>query len=332
MAFQRAVGLTVLILLLLLCSTWSLQLAYRVLNNWLDNALPLIPLSLAAGLIISCGQIDIASGSVFGLAGMTTLFLMSVFPVTLSFGWSLSWLATIATYGAVFGLVVYGKIPALLCTFGISFCAQSFSVLISKWMSDNSQSLVLPIKGPIAIFGWSWMWTLVVLAVLFWWRHRTIYGLEHIAVGIDADAARIAGVSINSVYAFAFLSSGFLVGVSSLTFMIAYSQGGWAVNTGWGKELFAIAAAVIGGSRITGGRFEPLTISLATVLMAAIREVVVGALRMPAQLESLFLGIALILIALLDFSDRPQSPRLILGWIGGRKRSTGDGINNGRTG
>src|SRR5437763_7464621 len=66
----RAFLLLILLLILLAVPTRSPLMAVLVLKNWLRSALPLAPLSLAAALIISCGQIDIASGAAFSFVGM----------------------------------------------------------------------------------------------------------------------------------------------------------------------------------------------------------------------------------------------------------------------
>jgi ribose/xylose/arabinose/galactoside ABC-type transport system permease subunit len=120
---------------------------------------------------------------------------------------------------------------------------------------------------------------------------------------MDAKAAEIAGVDIKRVYFAAFLMSGALVGLSALLSLVAVQRGGWAPNTGWGKELLAIAAAVLGGCRITGGRFDPVCVALATLLMFAVRDTI-SALSLPVELEYVVLGVGVILVALIDFSER----------------------------
>lgn len=303
----RAFILVILLFVVLALSTKSPEHAMGVMSYWIRDALPLVALSLAAGIIISCGQIDIASGAAFSLVGMIVLAMMAqlgsggTFILWSSLG---AWVIVILFYILMYLLIIVGRIPALLCTLGLAFCAKSFSLLLQSFMHGATRTV--PIDGAVRVFAWSSLWIPVVLGMLLFWRYFSDFGLYHIAVGLDVKSAQIAGIRTKLVYFAAFLMSGVLVGLSSILFLVGFQRGGWAPDTGWGKEMLAIAAAVIGGCRITGGRFDPICVALATILVVAVRDASTS-LSKTTDLEYLLLGIGVIVVALLDFSDRVWS-------------------------
>ncbi len=316
---RRALILCLLIVLVLLISMKSPSNVVDIMRNWLHDAVPLVALALAAGIIISCGQIDIASGAIFSLSGMLIVDWTHRFAtggMSLIYACFAAWGLTIAFYLAMYVLVIVRRIPALLCTLGLAFCAQSAALWLQS--SLNGQSLTVPIEGPIKLFSWSIPWMLLVLGVLVIWRYVSDFGLLHIAVGLDPKAAQIAAVKTKAVYLSAFLIAGALVGLSSILFLADFQRGGWSANTGWGKELFAIAAAVFGGCRITGGRFDPICISLATLLVVAVRDAS-SVLSRSVELENLFLGAGVIVVALLDFSEHSRQRSSVPGPERGRR-------------
>ena len=292
-----------LLLTILVLSTRSPENATHVLENWLRGGLPLVALALAAGLIISFGQIDIASGSIFSLVGMIVLALMHRVGVTTAVIFSgilIAWLTVILVYLLIYVLVVICRIPALLCTLGLAFCAKSVSVVLQAYL--QSGSMTVPVDNWIRVFGWSFLWIPVVIGALLFWRLFLDSGLYHVALGADAKSAENARVLTRRVYFRGFLMSGVLVGLSSILFLVGFQKGGWQPSTGWGEELFAIAGAVIGGCRITGGRFEPVSIAIATILIVGVKDI--SGLFGSVELEYLLLGVGVIGVALLDFSDR----------------------------
>jgi ribose/xylose/arabinose/galactoside ABC-type transport system permease subunit len=329
----RAFLLIVLLAVLLAASTSSPHVAILVLSNWLRSALPLVPLALAAGLIISCGQIDIASGAAFSFVGMILIawsrYSGARNPIAI--GILIAWSAVIVFYALMYTLVVRARIPALLCTLGLALCGQSISLILQAFINRPIASvspsgvggMTVPLMD-LGIFTWNTTWILVVVGIFAVWRYASYAGLDHIAVGMDPVAAEISGIKTQAIYLRAFLISGFLVGLSAILFLVNVQLGGWATNMGWGKELFAIAAAVIGGCRITGGRLHPISVALATILVFGITDIT-NSLNIPLEFNYLFLGAGVIVVALIDaVRIRPRSTysrksRLSQFQLGGRR-------------
>lgn len=310
-ARRVVLALALALLVVVSCDTWrALRL---VLLNWGQNAPPLVCLALAAGVVLSCRSLDIASGAIFSLCGMLLILLANLAPEFVLLG-------TVAALG--FALAVYYLmgllsfrlgIPALLCTLAAGFCAKSGSVLIYSYLKgvglfSSPEGLVLERRLNLTTeqsipllsnTGINLIWTAGLIGVLWLWRSRSDWGIKHIAVGMDASAARMAGIDASAIRVRAFLVAGGLVGLGALFFLFDASQGGWSPDIGWNRELIAIAAAVIGGTRITGGRFDALSIALAAVLIFALRDVV-DSFGWPPDYSLLATGVALIAIGIID--------------------------------
>lgn len=285
-----------------------------VMKAWLVDALPLVPLGLAAGLIISCGQIDIASGSVFSAAGMIALFWTYALTNKPFLGLAVSLAFAIAFYGLMYWLVVHGKIPSLLCTLGMAMCAKSISIVFQAALfgigiatyhhllnidKAHSGRMTLPISPVIQFTGSGFVWGTITVGLLILWRYYSNFGLDHIALGMNSAGAEFAGVNRARVFLIAFLVSGMLVGISSVSYLTSVANGGWTSDQGWGYELTAIAAAVLGGTRISGGRFDPLCIALGVLVVHGMHFIVTASL-IPNELELFILGIAVAGVGLTD--------------------------------
>ncbi|HLR05476.1 MAG TPA: hypothetical protein VK117_06665, partial [Pyrinomonadaceae bacterium] len=92
----------------------------------------------------------------------------------------------------------------------------------------------------------------VVLVVFSWMLRNLAAGRALYAVGSDAEAARLAGIEPPRVTFFVFVLVGVLVGLAALLNAVRFST--VPSNAGLGLELKAVAAVVVGGTAITGGR------------------------------------------------------------------------------
>jgi len=307
----RGTTLCALLLILVLAQPGS---SYNILLACFERSVALVPLAWAAGLIISCGKIDIASGALFSVVGMIMLAWMTYLVpqgMPLELGLLGAVFFTAMTYLIMATIIVLGRVSALLCTLSFLFLGQGISVTLNSLLKcsayfqrlcrDREGSLTIPTDYLIDFFSRnaSGVWLLVILGALMIWRYRSESGLRHIAVGMDAQAAKIAGIKTNQIYFAAFAMSGVLVACSALIRLFAIAGGGWSPNTGWGYELLVIASAVLGGCRITGGKFNPIVITVATVLISAVMDAIDGA-GFAVELVYPFFGLGLVVVALLD--------------------------------
>jgi ribose/xylose/arabinose/galactoside ABC-type transport system permease subunit len=248
----------------------------------------------AVNQVILAREIDVSTGGllalccfVYGNVGLSVGGLM--LPL-------LAALATGAVVGAINGvLATSGRIPSIITTLGMQLVLRGAVLL---WAANG----VLSIPQPSRWFGLGSIVgvpvPLVILALAYFIfatlsRHTT-WGRNVLAVGGNPRAALAIGLPIGWVRFRAFVGVGLACGLASAVF--AGQLGQMQATVAKGFELQVIAAVVLGGTRITGGRGSPI----APIIGAALVGVVLNALTLndvPVTFEELVLG-ALILSAI----------------------------------
>src|ERR687893_3277088 len=223
------------------------------LESILTSVAVLGVIALAVNQVILCGEIDISTGSMLGLCAVASGAV-----ATSTGGLLLPLLAGVAVgalAGAVNGLLVtLGRIPSIIVTLGMLYALRGVILLVTggTWITGVPEATrflgtgkVLGISVPVLIlFGLFLVMELVN-------RHST-WGRNVFAVGGNRVAARFAGLPVNRVRFMAFALVGVFVGIASLIYV--GRAGSVQTNTGVGLELQAVAAVVIGGTSISGGR------------------------------------------------------------------------------
>jgi ribose/xylose/arabinose/galactoside ABC-type transport system permease subunit len=251
-------------------------------------------IALAVNQVILCGEIDISTGSMMGLCAV------AAGAVAVSYGGLilplLAGVGVGALAGAVNGfLVTVGRIPSIIVTLGMLYALRGVILLVTggTWITGIPESA--RVLGTGSTFGIGY--PVILLFVLFLImelvsRHST-WGRNVFAVGGNRRAARFAGLSIDRVRFLAFVLVGVFVGVASVVYL--GRAGSVQTNTGTGLELQAVAAVVIGGTSISGGRGSSLAALTGAVLIGVILNGLV-LLGVPGIWQQAVLG-ALILLA-----------------------------------
>src|SRR3954466_2339304 len=260
-------------------------------------------------LVILTAGIDLSVGSVLGLTGCLAAELLvhgvGVVPAIVIA------MAAGAAIGVFNGsLVAYGKLPPFIVTLGMLGIARG-AVLV---LTDASTVQPLPDSfGNIAngdfigLPNLLWMFAVVVVVASFVLR-RTVFGRYIYAVGSNPESARLAGVPVNRVLVAVYAISGLLAAVGGVLFTSRLNAG--VPTAGTGYELNAIAACVIGGASLFGGR--------GGAFGAAAGALIVGVLNNGGNLlaiNSFYLQIIIgaLILAAVAFDQwqgaRPRGPR-----------------------
>jgi ribose transport system permease protein len=136
-----------------------------------------------------------------------------------------------------------------------------------------------------------WLSMLIAAAVWVYMRHRPS-GRHWYAIGGDANAARLAGIRVRRRVIAAYVLVGVMTGLAGC--VLIGSGGTVQQNSGTGLELKVIAAVVIGGTSILGGRGTVLGTLLGALLVGTVTSAVT-ILNWPSQLANLFVGIFIVL-------------------------------------
>ncbi len=255
--------------------------------------------AIGAAMIIGAGGIDLAPGAVIALASVITghLYVVS--------GWPL-WVASLAGVlvgtgcGAVAAaLVIAAALPPFIATLGVMGIARGSAFLITEGrfydLSAQLPTGAAPLGVPLALWPAVLMLLLTVAFELI--MLRTATGRHVLAIGGNEVAARYAGVHVGRVKAFVYMIGGALAALSGVVLAVVQGQGKADIATGY--ELDVIAAAVVGGASLSGGR--------ASVVGAVIGSLIFGVLRNAlAQVprgtfaDRLILGVAVLVIVVMD--------------------------------
>ena len=217
------------------------------------NDAPVLLVAIGMTMIILIGQIDISVGSQFAVASVaagvlakTGMPILLLLPCLLLIGAAMG-----AVNGALIGML---RLPSIIVTLAMLVAWRD----ALRWITGGEWVQDLPANFQWLGLGQRWgQWLIVLLALLvlafFAWALRNMtMGRGIYAVGSDAEAARLAGIEPARVTLFVFILMGALVGLAALLNAVRFST--VPSNAGVGLELKAIAAVVVGGTAITGGR------------------------------------------------------------------------------
>jgi ribose/xylose/arabinose/galactoside ABC-type transport system permease subunit len=247
--------------------------AERNLTNILQGNAYIAVAAIGVSMVIISGNIDISTGSLVGvLATISGTLAVNGVPIWLT--WVLPVFVGMLV-GAFNGfLVAYLRIPAIVVTLGMLSILKGglISVTSGAWISDLpdgyhlAQMRLLGIPMPIYF-----MVVLTILAAL--WLRYSSTGRAIYAVGGNAEAARLSGISERRIIMTVFILNGMFVGIAAILFATQLSiiQSTVPPNL----ELLIITASVVGGVSILGGTGTVIGSTLAAVLLSAIGSALV---------------------------------------------------------
>jgi ribose transport system permease protein len=244
----------------------------RVTLLTIMNQVPaLLVAAVGLTLVVIAGGIDLSVGSVMALAA-------AVIAVALT-GWhwplALALLAGVgvgAVCGALNGLVAVGfRVPSFIVTLGTLEIARGGAYLVTDSRAVFVGGGLDAIGAPWPGLGVSMASVIAIGAVVVaqFVLTRTVFGRYLVAIGTNREAVRLAGIDPRPVELAAFTLAGGLAGVAG-AFHIAYLESA-DPNAGVGLELSAIAAVVIGGSSLLGGRGSVVGTCLGVLIIAVLQ-------------------------------------------------------------
>jgi rhamnose transport system permease protein len=234
----------------------------------LTAAAPHLVLAIGVALVIIARQIDISIGSLFAVCG-TCAGLLAGAKVPLAFA-MLSALAIGAFGGIINGALVAGLgLPSIVVTLATMVTMREALRLAQQGVFINLPAGVqwfsLPMRGGQLIVCGA---AIAILFVLSFAMRHLAAGRFVYAVGSDAEAARLAGIRPRVVTFTVFTLMGALAGLAAILNMVQSPQ--VDPNTGRGMELEAIAAAVVGGVSVSGGRGKLWGVLVGLLLLVCI--------------------------------------------------------------
>ncbi|EHM02976.1 putative ribose ABC transporter permease protein [Acetobacteraceae bacterium AT-5844] len=260
--------------------------------------------SIGQGLIIITGGIDLSVGSMFALLGVIFIDLL----VNYELAWPLALLVVLAM-GLVLGLLHGLLVTRLkLQPFVVTLCGLLIYRGIARYYTNdatmgfgyatNLDTLTWLASGRSFGIPHPFIILLIVAVAMYVLLHRSVFGRYIYAVGRNEEAARHSGINTNAVIAGAYLIGGGLAGLSAVM-LVFYTSSVSPSSFGNFYELYAIAAAVLGGCSLRGGEGSILGIVLGTILLQILQNLV-NILGIPSSLNFAVMGSVILLGVIAD--------------------------------
>lgn len=233
-------------------------------------------LMVAAGqtMVVLTRNIDLSVGSVLGLSGIVIGFFLKDQPGTAVSMIMLMGAGLGLLLGAVNGLLVtWGRVPAVIATLGTLTVYRGLVFIQSGGQQVNPQDvprqlLAVARSGPLGVPLMVLIALGVTVAVWLYLRY-TRTGRAIYAIGSNPDAARMRGVQADRIVMITFVVTGALSGLAGVLYAARFATVNPA-SAGVGFELQVIAATVIGGTSILGGRGGIVGTFLGALLLGTI--------------------------------------------------------------
>jgi ribose transport system permease protein len=306
----RNAGLVVA--LLLICVVGAITAGGRF-ADW-DNATTILRLAAVTGVVsigmtfvIIGGGIDLSVGAIVALS---SVWCTTVATQQLAEDTSWLWMVAVALLvgsacGLINGLLIaYGKIVPFIMTLAMLASARGLAEIISdkKTQIVGTQGIDVSgfkdfFKNDIAGIDVQ-IWLFALVAAAGWiLLNRTTFGRRTVAVGGNLEAARLAGINVKRHTVYLYVLIGFCCGIAALMVVAKTTTG--SSTHGNLLELDAIAAVVIGGTLLTGGRGTIVGTVLGVLIFSTITNIFILNNRSFSE-QSLFKGVIIVAAVLLQ--------------------------------
>ncbi len=241
------------------------------INEVLDTSLFVVFVAIGMTFVLTAGGIDLSVGSVIGLGGaITGLLLNHDVPTVVAL---MGGLASGGVVGLTNGLLITRLgLADFIVTLATLSVVQGIVELMTASAPINYPAhavydLGTSEVGPLSV---AVVYAIIIVVIMAFVLRSTSFGRSIVAVGMNPRAARVSGISVDATRLRAYVVSGVMAAVSGI-FLASYLSTVQALQ-GSGYELTAIAAAVIGGTSLGGGRGSVWGASLGAVLLGTLEN------------------------------------------------------------
>lgn len=258
--------------------------------------------TIGATFVIMAGGIDLSVGSVLALASV-----VGTERAVQGAGWPAMVLVTVLVAlaaGAINGLLIaYGRVVAFIATLAMFASARGLALRITESIpnivgdqtfKDLAIGRLLGVPAAVYIFA--------LVAVAGWvLLNRTTFGRRTVAIGGNAEASRLAGIDVKRHTVLLYVLSGLCVGIAAVLLSGRIATG--SASSGEGYELDAIAAVIIGGTALSGGRGTMVGSILGILILTTLTNIFT-LLQFPADIRQIATGIIIVGAVLLQGRQR----------------------------
>src|SRR5476649_87858 len=255
-------------------------------------------------VIITAG-IDLSVGSLMGLTGVVMALFANAFPLDNGVLLVVATVIVGVAVGCGAGLinalpVVKFGLPPFITTLAMLQIARGLAYILAHGQPISVNSNAFAVLGTGQFLGrvpWSILVMVVIVAIFSIVLTRTRYGRYVFALGGNEEAARLAGINVARTKTLVYVISGGCAAVAGLLLMARFASG--SPSTGTGYELQAIAAVVVGGTSLTGGRGSVIGTFFGALLIGVLNNVM-NLINIESYTQQIVLGVVILLAVILD--------------------------------
>jgi ribose/xylose/arabinose/galactoside ABC-type transport system permease subunit len=255
--------------------------------------------AIGASMIIISGGIDLAPGAVIALTTVVTGFLFISLGLPLPAASFLGLMVGVCSGLMAAFLVTVIKLPPFIATLGVMGVSRGLAFIITQ-----GQTLDLSAKfaDNISLFGinnqyWPGILMVALALVFHLFMVYTAWGRQIHAVGGNEVAAYFSGVKVRRIKVFVYLAGGILASLGGVLIAIVHGQGRADIANGY--ELDIIAASVVGGASLSGGKGSVLGAVLGSLIFGVLRNGLSQITGLTFY-ERLIVGLVVVVIVIID--------------------------------
>ena len=260
--------------------------------------------------IIISGGIDLSVGSMLCALGAILMYLIAPTGLLASIGLTgpvayIIAIILILIVGYFFGeingaLISYGKLPPFIATLGTMKVFRSVTQQLTKQFNPEIPAdfkLIASAKvgGQVVLPILYWVVIVVIMHIIF---TRTAFGRQTIAIGSNERAAKLSGINVNNVKRRIYALGGVMCAIAAVIYIARIGSMDFA-NAGNGYEMDAIAAVIVGGTSMSGGRGSLVGAFLGMLIIGVMNNIL-NTVGVPTFLCDAVKGLIIIFAVLLQ--------------------------------
>jgi ribose transport system permease protein len=264
-------------------------------------------MGVGATIVIIAGGIDLSVGAIYALAGVGTAMVLRalgpIAPATTVVVALVTCLSISRLCGLANGLMVIGLgVHPFIITLGTMWILRGLAFVVSR-----AESILVPTamtsvaKSKLGLTAELYPVPLLVMLLVMVvgqiYLSRTVNGRYVFAIGGNLEASRYSGLRVDRITLGVYMISGLSAGIAA--FLGASFYGSATSSDANGYELYVIAAAVVGGASLIGGKGSAISATLGAILIVMIRQAI-RTLHLDQNYEWIIIGGAMILAVVLD--------------------------------
>ena len=321
--FSTACVLVLMIILQTLALGFDFESIGAWFSHWSRNWINILRNNASVGIValgmtfvIISGGIDLAVGSTLVAVGAVLMVCVNSYPTGLltSIGitgvpaFIIGIIACIlmgCALGGVSGfLIARQKLPAFIATLGMMKICRSVTQQVMQTASVKVPTQFLAIAntkigGQVILPIIYWLVLAVLLHII---SRKTTFGRHVYAIGSNERTARLSGINVEKVIAMVYVLSGIMVSIAAIIQVARIGSMDYA-NAGSGYEMDAIAAVVVGGTSMSGGKGSILGTVLGMLIIAVMNNLL-NLMGVPPFLREAFKGFIVIAAVLLQKKEK----------------------------